>query len=132
MTREDIAKRFGVSLPRVSQILGPNSGPRKHRVGTIPPDLLPEMIRLYSCGLTLAEIGERFGYTGVAVQQKISGLEGYEPRRGGSWPGADKNPEIPTWVPEPMRPRYARLARVHGEHIAASCIRTAKRLGISV
>lgn len=128
----DIAEAFGLSDQRVRQILGANFAPRFVSARYVDPSKTAEMLRLYECGFTLREIGERYGIRQSSVHAKLRVQEGYAARRLCEPTAWNREVEVPRWVPDPMRPRYVKLAQRHDEQTAASCIRAAKRLGVSL
>lgn len=123
--QSDIAHAFGLSEERIRQILGNCRVPRVLPPGRVDSSKTAEMLSLYQAGLTLRAIGVRFGISGTSVHAKLQNLEGYVARKSSRpQPGTD----VPAWVPERMRDRYLNLTHRHDEHIAASCIRAAKRM----
>lgn len=133
LTLLQVAKAMGCSESRVVQILGPNSGARD-RIGpprrtTVEQD--NEMLALYQAGLILKEIGERYGLSAVTVRSRICDMPGYRPRHHRNVRPQSSDIEVPDWVPSDLHDRYVHLTRFQNEHIAASCVRKAKRLGVS-
>jgi hypothetical protein len=92
---------------------------------------IDEMLSLYQCGFSLSEIAERFGTQTSRISTTLQGHPDYRPRVGGRPPKAIREFEVPGWVSAEWQPRYRLIAQRHGEHVAASCIRAAKRLGVS-
>ena len=99
LTLREVGGRFGLSRERVRQILERAGVPRrKHRRGRakpVPTDMwehVPEVIHLYTeNGLSLKEIGERFGRSHVAVINLLEAA-GVRRRSGGwrsHWPWRD-------------------------------------------
>lgn len=90
-----------------------------------------EMVALYQCGFSLQEIAAQMGTYKALICITLQGHPDYRPRVGGRPPNAPREFEVPGWVSDQWHPRYCLIAQRHGEHVAASCIRVAKRLGVS-
>lgn len=81
----DIALQFDLSPIGVLKVLQKISEPRRPQ--GLPPrnkDRDAEIVRLFQTGLTLAEIGDRFGITNVRVHRIIASA-GLNRTHGGSW-----------------------------------------------
>lgn len=132
-SQEFIARSFGVTAGRISQILKAAGVPRcrnKSDYERWPESRMTRLVELYNAGLTLSEIAEREGVSVPALCNKMQCHPRYQARRGGGFAKPASELEVPAWVPSTLIPRFIRIALHNGEEVACSCIRNAKRLGI--
>ena len=130
-TRAEIGLAVGLTIRSINNAKKRLNLTARKRADGYWHTCVDEMLSLYQCGFSLSEIAGRFGTQASRISTSLQGHPDYRPRVGGRPPKAVREFEVPGWVSAEWQPRYRLIAQRHGEHVAASCIRAAKRLGVS-
>lgn len=128
-----ISAQMNLSMARIHQIVG-DAGfcdrVRRDCAGVYTDDKRVASIEgLYRSGLCIAEIAAYEEISSHTVWYALGACEGYVPRVRVRHLSSEAV-LVPSWVPTPFHPRFAHLARLYGEDVAASCARFAKKIGL--